>query len=138
MISSLAEKALHSACQEPLDIYRQSGNLVNQRLVSVQLPDVMPDINKLLEQFGRKQSASQRKTDANIEILITDIHRLNNVNAGRIYFGYIAAVSLWSCVGLMVTTLESGWSGPDLSAGVEFLFLGQDIFSNRVSICSRV
>lgn len=61
----------HSACQYPSDTYRQSGNLVNQRLVSVQLPDVMPDINKHLEQVGRKQSANQRQIDVNIEILNT-------------------------------------------------------------------
>lgn len=52
-------------------IYRQSGNLVDQWLVSVQLPDVMPDINKHLEQVGRKQSANQRQIDVNIEILNT-------------------------------------------------------------------
>ena len=44
----------------------------------------MPDINKHLEQFGRKQSANQRQTDVNIEIPITSLHTFDVVTVWRI------------------------------------------------------
>lgn len=54
----------------------------------------MPDINKHLEQFGRKQPANQRQTDVNIKIPINSLRTFDVVAARRICF--VNNVSLYA------------------------------------------